>query len=149
MSRHKPIALRHKSQAASTRATTRTLGRLGLKIAAMVCWLFALSLVVAAVFNLVNTRSVSHWEFWLLLVGAVLATVLGWRVWNLKQWACYTTAVVGALVCILEPWRPAYYPGAVVDVGYAIAAGVMGCVLFVAPLTVACIVERAELKRGF
>lgn len=150
MSRHKPIALRHKhSTAAPAGATTRTIGRLGLKIAAILCGLFAVSLGVSAVMNAINNKGVTHWEFWALLAGAVGAGVLAWRVFELKLWACYTTAVVGALVCILEPWRQANYPGAVVDPSAAIAAGVMGCVLFVAPLTVACIVERAELKSGF
>jgi hypothetical protein len=115
----------------------------------MVCGLFALTLIVGAVFNAVNNKSVSHWEFWALLVGAAGSAVLAWRVWDLKLWACYTAAVVGALVCIIEPWLPSNYPGAVVDVTSAVAAGVMGCVLFVAPLTVACIVERAELRSGF
>ena len=67
----------------------------------------------------------------------------------LKRWACYAAAVVLTLLCLLDPWRPAHYRDAVVDVGQAIAASLVACVLFVAPLVYAIHIERAKLRSGF
>ena len=153
MSRYKPVSLRHKSPAARSQATAQTLAALGLRIAAFVCWIGCLILCVAAVRNLIDNSheglGLAHWEPAALFLGAVASLIIGWRVWLLKRWACYAAVVALALLCLLDPWRPAHYRDAIVDIGQAIAASLVALVLFVAPLVYAIHVERAKLRAGF
>ena len=153
MSRYRPVSLRHKSPAARSQATAQTLATLGLRIAAIICWIGSASLCVSAVRNVIeNTGAgagLAHWEPAALLAGAVAALVVGWRVWVFKRWACIAAVVADALLCLLDPWRPAHYPGAVVDIGQALATSLVACVLFVAPLAAAVVVERTKLRPGF
>lgn len=153
MSRYKPVSLRHKSGAARSQATAQTLATLGLRVAAIACWIGTASLIVGAVRttidNLQAGAGLAHWEPAVMVVGAVAALVVGWRVWEFKWWACIAAVAVVALVCLIEPWWPANYRDAVVDPLQAIATSLVACLLFVAPLVYALIIERSKLRSGF
>ena len=65
MSRYKPAALRNKRQASTNQTTTRTVAKLGLRIAAFFCWFFAVMLCVLAGRNLMENHTAlgpTHWE---------------------------------------------------------------------------------------
>jgi hypothetical protein len=76
------------------------------------------------------------------------ALVVGWRAWKLRQWACIATVVAAWLLCLGEPWRPAHYPGEIIDPMSAIGAGLMAVVMVAAPLTYAWYAARSQLKPG-
>jgi hypothetical protein len=82
-------------------------------------------------------------------VGCLAAFVVAWRLWNLRSWACIVTIAAAWLFCLLEPWRPAHYPGEVVDPAGAIGASLMACAIVAVPLTLAWITGRSQLRAGF
>jgi len=155
MSRYKPVSLRHKSHAEHSKYMdmAQTLATLGLRIAALACWTGSVSLCVSVARNLIdNSRSgagLAHWEPAALAAGALVALVLGCRVWALKRWACIAAVVAAGLLCFIAPWRSPDNLGTAVDAGQAIATSLVACLLFVVPLIAAVVIERDKLKPGF
>jgi len=125
---------------------------LGLRIAAIVCWLSALTLCILAGRNVIENShgpGAARWEPIAFVLVAVAVAVIGWRVWALKLWACLAAVIVLALFCLIDPWQPSQYANAVVEVPWALATSIVSLVLFAVPLAAATYVERKDLQSGF
>lgn len=151
MSRNIPVYMRHKRRATPDQEVSRNVSLVGLRLAAI---FYGIGCLISAVLGVRGLIEGPHtlpgvWAPAAYMAVSIGALVVGRRLWELKRWACIA-AVVGAwLICLGYPWRPDLYRDAVVDVGSAIAASVMACVIIAVPLTIACIVDRSKLRPGF
>ena len=151
MSRNIPVYMRHKHRAAPEQEVSRNASLVVLKLAAILCGIVGFIALVIAVRGLIDGP---HTGPGLLApaaycVGAIASVVVGLRVSALKRWACFAAVAGFWIVCLAYPWRPELYRGAVIDLGEALVASVMACVVVAVPVTIACVVYRSKLKPGF
>ena len=153
MSRNIPRHLRQKQGPALQRVITHDVSVMVLRTGAILIWCYCLTIIGIVGTDLIRNShaAVSHllWQPLGLAAASVAGLLLGWRLWELRRWAAVVTLVLAWAFSLGEPWRPAHYPGGIIDVTAAIGAGLLISALVAAPLTWAWVKERSRLNPGF